>query len=130
MPSASGSGRRPDASVPAPARRRPALQRGATGGNDRAVGEATPAPSVRHGGCRVDRSRMRLVGGHSAPAVAIRGPQLPVTPDAAAVPGPAWLRARRSGAAERFATTPLPTDAEEGWRFSPIPGTDLDRVFP
>jgi hypothetical protein len=36
------------------------------------------------------------------------------TPDAAAaLPGPEWLRARRVAAADRFASQPLPTEAEE-----------------
>jgi hypothetical protein len=54
-----------------------------------------------------------------------------VTPDAAAAqPGPEWLRARRTGAAERFATTTLPTDAEEVWRYSRIAELDLDDFSP
>lgn len=44
---------------------------------------------------------------------------------AAALPGPAWLRERRTAAAERFAAEPLPTDAEEVWRYSRIGELDL-----
>jgi Fe-S cluster assembly protein SufD len=47
--------------------------------------------------------------------------------DAAALPGPDWLRTRRVQAFERFAATPLPTDAEEVWRYSRIADLDLDR---
>ena len=50
------------------------------------------------------------------------------TADAAALlPGPDWLRARRAVAAARFTSTPLPTDAEEVWRYSRIAELDLDR---
>jgi Fe-S cluster assembly protein SufD len=52
------------------------------------------------------------------------------TDAAAALPGPDWLRARRTAAAERFAATPLPTDAEEVWRYSRIAELDLDRYAP
>ena len=56
---------------------------------------------------------------------------MPVTPDVTAAPaGPAWLRARRVGAAERFDTMPLPTDAEEVWRYSRIAELDLDAFTP
>ena len=51
----------------------------------------------------------------------------PFTADAAtAQPGPGWLRDRRQGAYERFASHPLPTDAEEVWRYSRIAQLDLD----
>ncbi|MCU1461407.1 MAG: FeS assembly protein SufD [Acidimicrobiales bacterium] len=54
-----------------------------------------------------------------------------MTPDAEAVePGAEWLRARRAGAAERFATTPLPTDAEEVWRYSRVAELELDDFSP
>ena len=53
---------------------------------------------------------------------------MPLTAEnAAALPGPDWLRARRAQAFERFAATPLPTDAEEVWRYSRIAELDLDR---
>jgi Fe-S cluster assembly protein SufD len=53
------------------------------------------------------------------------------TPDAAAtLAGPAWLRAARQGAAERFASATLPTDAEEVWRYSRIAELDLDAYTP
>jgi Fe-S cluster assembly protein SufD len=47
--------------------------------------------------------------------------------DAIALPGPDRLRTRRAAAFERFAATPLPTDAEEVWRYSRIAELDLDR---
>ncbi|MDQ1373984.1 MAG: Fe-S cluster assembly protein SufD [Actinomycetota bacterium] len=50
--------------------------------------------------------------------------------DATALPGPDWLRARRADAYERFAATPLPTDAEEVWRYSRIAELDVDRFGP
>lgn len=54
-----------------------------------------------------------------------------LTADAsAALPGPDWLRARRARAFDRFAATPLPTDAEEVWRYSRIAELDLDRFGP
>jgi Fe-S cluster assembly protein SufD len=46
---------------------------------------------------------------------------------AASLPGPEWLRARRAEAFERFAATPLPTDAEEVWRYSRIADLELER---
>src|SRR5688572_25467093 len=49
---------------------------------------------------------------------------------AAALPGPDWLRARRTAAAERFAAEALPTEAEEVWRYSRIDELDLDRYVP
>ncbi len=63
------------------------------------------------------------------PFFALGGPIF--TPDAAsALPGPDWLRARRSAAAERFATLSLPTEAEEIWRYSRISQLDLDAFAP
>lgn len=54
-----------------------------------------------------------------------------LTADAsAALPGPDWLRSRRAGAFDRFSTTPLPTDAEEVWRYSRIADLDLERFGP
>jgi Fe-S cluster assembly protein SufD len=52
------------------------------------------------------------------------------TDAAAALPGPEWLRARRTSAAERLASTALPTDAEEVWRYSRIAELDLERFTP
>jgi Fe-S cluster assembly protein SufD len=52
------------------------------------------------------------------------------TTAAAALPGPEWLRARRTSAAERLASTALPTDAEEVWRYSRIAELDLERFTP
>ncbi|MEA2705203.1 MAG: Fe-S cluster assembly protein SufD, partial [Actinomycetota bacterium] len=53
------------------------------------------------------------------------------TTDAAvALDGPAWLRARRAAAAERFAATNLPTEAEEIWRYSRVSRIDLDAYSP
>jgi Fe-S cluster assembly protein SufD len=51
-----------------------------------------------------------------------------LTPDAAAaLGGPDWLRARRTRAAERFASTTLPTVDDEVWRYSRISDLDVDR---
>jgi len=49
---------------------------------------------------------------------------------AAAVEGPAWLRGPRMAAAERAAAAPLPTTAEEIWRYSRIGELDPDRYQP
>ena len=49
---------------------------------------------------------------------------------AAALPGPGWLRARRTAAAERFAALSLPTESEEIWRYSRISELDLDAYSP
>ncbi len=49
---------------------------------------------------------------------------------AAALPGPSWLERRRSDAAERFASAPLPTEKDEVWRYSRIDQLDLDRFHP
>ena len=46
--------------------------------------------------------------------------------DAAALPGADWLRQRRVAAAEAFRVTPLPTAAEEVWRYSPVGEFRLD----
>ncbi len=45
---------------------------------------------------------------------------------AAGLPGPAWLRARRTAAAERFAGQSLPTTEDELWRYTPIGSLNLD----
>jgi len=44
--------------------------------------------------------------------------------------GPDWLRRRRAGAYEEFGTTPLPSEKEEVWRYSPIDQLDLDGYEP
>jgi Fe-S cluster assembly protein SufD len=49
---------------------------------------------------------------------------------AAALPGPPWLERRRADAAERFASSPLPTEKDEVWRYSRIDQLDLDRFHP
>jgi Fe-S cluster assembly protein SufD len=55
----------------------------------------------------------------------------PFTPDrSAALDGPAWLRARRAAAAERFAAGELPTAEDELWRYTPIKALDLDTFQP
>jgi Fe-S cluster assembly protein SufD len=46
------------------------------------------------------------------------------------LPGPEWLTARRSDAAERLAEVQWPTDAEEIWRYSRIGQLDLGRFRP
>ena len=53
------------------------------------------------------------------------------TPEsAAALPGLAWLQRRRSAAAATFASSPLPTEKDEVWRYSRIDQLDLDRYQP
>ena len=47
-----------------------------------------------------------------------------------ALAGPAWLTRRRAEAWERFATTSLPQEAEEVWRYSGIDRFDLDAFAP
>jgi Fe-S cluster assembly protein SufD len=49
---------------------------------------------------------------------------------ARALPGPAWLVDRRTGAAERALAAPLPTSAQEVWRYSPVDKLDLDAYHP
>jgi Fe-S cluster assembly protein SufD len=49
---------------------------------------------------------------------------------ATSLPGPAWLRARRAAAAERFAGAALPTAEDEIWRYTPIKDLDLDAFTP
>ncbi len=49
---------------------------------------------------------------------------------AGALPGPDWLVSRRRAAAERFASTELPSADEEVWRYSRIGDLDLDRYPP
>ena len=50
--------------------------------------------------------------------------------DAAALPGPEWLRERRLASQAAFASTALPTESEEVWRYSPIDELDLDQFAP
>ncbi|HKN92513.1 MAG TPA: hypothetical protein VJ622_19820, partial [Acidimicrobiia bacterium] len=53
------------------------------------------------------------------------------TPETArALGGAGWLTERRLAAAERFASTALPTPSEEAWRYSRIDQFDLDRYRP
>jgi Fe-S cluster assembly protein SufD len=49
---------------------------------------------------------------------------------ATSLPGPAWLRARRAAAAERFAGAALPTAEDEIWRYTPIKDLDLGAFEP
>ncbi len=44
--------------------------------------------------------------------------------------GPGWLRERRAAGYEAFASTPLPSDSEEVWRYSPIDRLALDEFAP
>jgi Fe-S cluster assembly protein SufD len=48
----------------------------------------------------------------------------------ASLTGPDWLRQRRSGGYEAFASTPLPSESEEVWRYSPIDELSLDDFAP
>jgi Fe-S cluster assembly protein SufD len=48
----------------------------------------------------------------------------------AALAGPAWLRDRRAAGYEAFASTPLPSEDEEVWRYTPIGRLSLDRYQP
>jgi Fe-S cluster assembly protein SufD len=60
------------------------------------------------------------------------GSPLPTfTPEAsAALPGPTWLRDRRAAAYAAFASTPLPSESEEVWRYTPIDELVLDHFTP
>ncbi len=49
---------------------------------------------------------------------------------ARALPGAPWLVERRAAAAERALATPLPTSAQEVWRYSPIDDLDLGAYHP
>ena len=49
---------------------------------------------------------------------------------AAALPGAGWLQQRRTHAAEAFQETPLPTAAEEVWRYSPVGDLHLETYHP
>ena len=48
----------------------------------------------------------------------------------ASLAGPDWLRQRRAGGYEAFASTPLPAESEEVWRYSPIDELSLDDFVP
>jgi Fe-S cluster assembly protein SufD len=48
----------------------------------------------------------------------------------ASLAGPAWLRERRAAGYEAFASTPLPSESEEVWRYSPIDRLALDEFAP
>ena len=52
------------------------------------------------------------------------------TDSAAALPGLPWLQRRRVAAAEAFASSVLPSEKEEVWRYSRIDQLDLDRFRP
>jgi Fe-S cluster assembly protein SufD len=58
-----------------------------------------------------------------------RGPVLPnfSVESASRLDGPDWLRARRAAAADGFASSPLPTEKDEVWRYGRIDALDLDR---
>lgn len=45
---------------------------------------------------------------------------------AAALGGPAWLRKRRTDAADELAVMPMPSEKEEIWRYTPIDALRLD----
>jgi Fe-S cluster assembly protein SufD len=49
---------------------------------------------------------------------------------AAALAGPQWLRDRRAAGLAAFASTPMPSESEEVWRYSPINELDLDSFGP
>ena len=44
--------------------------------------------------------------------------------------GPGWLRERRASGYEAFASTPLPMESEEVWRYTPIDDLALDEFGP
>ncbi len=44
--------------------------------------------------------------------------------------GPGWLRERRAAGQEAFASTTLPSESEEVWRYSPIDHLALDELAP
>jgi Fe-S cluster assembly protein SufD len=50
--------------------------------------------------------------------------------DAAALPGPPWLRARRAAGHAAFASSVLPSESEEVWRYTPIDELDLEAFAP
>jgi Fe-S cluster assembly protein SufD len=50
--------------------------------------------------------------------------------DAAALPGPPWLRERRAAAHAAFTSSVLPSESEEVWRYTPIDALDLDEFAP
>ena len=53
------------------------------------------------------------------------------SPEASArLEGPEWLRARRAQSVAAFASTPLPSESEEVWRYTPIDQLDLDQFTP
>jgi Fe-S cluster assembly protein SufD len=48
----------------------------------------------------------------------------------ASLGGPDWLRRRRATGYEAFSSTPLPSESEEVWRYSPIDELSLDDFSP
>ena len=48
----------------------------------------------------------------------------------ASLGGPDWLRQRRAAGFEAFSSTPLPSESEEVWRYSPIDDLALDDFAP
>ena len=48
----------------------------------------------------------------------------------AALAGPRWLQDRRASGHAAFTSTPLPSESEEVWRYTPIDGLDLAELAP
>jgi Fe-S cluster assembly protein SufD len=48
----------------------------------------------------------------------------------ASLGGPDWLRQRRAAGFEAFSSTPLPSESEEVWRYSPIDELSLEEFSP
>jgi hypothetical protein len=48
----------------------------------------------------------------------------------ASLGGPDWLRRRRATGYEAFSSTPLPSESEEVWRYSPIEELSLEDFAP
>ena len=89
--------------------------------NRRAWGPAgSPVGPLECMGCiRPDRAPERGLTLHPFSAEASAG-----------LAGPAWLRERRTAGHEAFVSTPLPTETEEVWRYSPIDHLALDEFAP
>ena len=90
-----------------------------------------PVPAGRRGRMAGGRVRWRAEARNPGLVAREAAVLTTFTPEsAAAQPGPAWLRQRRSDAAATFASSPLPSEKDEVWRYSRIDRLDLDRFQP
>ena len=97
-----------------------------TGDSNRAVSSISPTLTALLGS-QVGATRVHGPRSHSE-----RGSTLHTfsAEASASLTGPGWLRARRAAGHRAFASTPLPSETEEVWRYTPIDRLALDEFAP